>query len=212
MGVGRAHRARRVARASRVSHARSSGHGRRALHVRVKRALETQESERGERETHRTRRTLRWASIDRTRDRQARCARLSLHTPRAPSVMVQRLVPPNRPASEPVPPRTPFARTRRSVTRADLALGGAGHIIAHTSRVIPSAAPSRVRERRTIDQTLTTLLGKANSIAGVVFCFLVSVFSLAAPLSSTEYQIGRIFIYRRGGALMPAVLPALLFV
>ena len=69
MGVGRAHRARHVARASRVSHARSSGHGRRALHVRVKRALETQESERGERETHRTRRTLRWASIDRTRDR-----------------------------------------------------------------------------------------------------------------------------------------------
>ena len=70
MGVGRAHRARRVARASRVSHVRSSGHGRRALHVRVKRALETQESARGERETHRARRTLRWASIDRTRDRQ----------------------------------------------------------------------------------------------------------------------------------------------
>ena len=54
-------------------------------------------------------------AASRTHDRHARCARLSLQTPTAPSVMVQRPVPPNRPARVRAPreatpwPPTPIA-------------------------------------------------------------------------------------------------------
>ena len=100
-----------------------------------------------------------WFPRPRTHDRQARCTRLCLQTPRKPSVMVQRPVRPNRPARARAQGQSAGAPRRRRYAASAVVLRSAPTLI---RRAAWHPCTSRRREPDRTHVTTSALTEKRN--------------------------------------------------